>query len=96
MHILIIGGTGFIGLPVARSLLQAGHDVAIFHRGQTPAELPSAASHICGDRQLLSEFADEFKRLSPQVVLDMIPYVEQDARRETIEDWQAFRQNSPA
>lgn len=79
MKILIIGGTGYIGGQVVRRLVDAEHDVTIFHRGQTSADLPSGVHHIFGDRQQLSDFTDEFKRFAPQVVLDVMPYVEQDA-----------------
>ncbi|MFN2456047.1 MAG: NAD-dependent epimerase/dehydratase family protein [Pyrinomonadaceae bacterium] len=79
MKVLIIGGTRFIGKQVAQQLVATGHDVAVFHRGQTEADLPSSVRHILGDRQQLSDFRDEFKRFAPQVVLDMIAYVEQDA-----------------
>ncbi|HEX8921876.1 MAG TPA: NAD-dependent epimerase/dehydratase family protein, partial [Pyrinomonadaceae bacterium] len=37
-------------------------------------------NHIYGDRRELPSFAAEFKRLSPDVVLDMIPYTEEEAR----------------
>ena len=79
MRVLVIGGTGFIGTRVVERLLAAGHDTAIFHRGETNAELPPDVCHILGDRQRLFDFRDEFKQLAPQVVLDVIPYVEQDA-----------------
>lgn len=79
MKTLAIGGTGFIGTPVVERLIEAGHDVTVFHRGITNADLPSAVAHIFGNREQLSDFAQEFEQLSPQVVLDMMPYVEQDA-----------------
>lgn len=79
MKILIIGGTGFIGTHVVRRLASDGHEVTVFHRGQTNAELPSGVQSIFGDRRRLSDFRDEFEQLAPQVVLDINPYVEQDA-----------------
>jgi nucleoside-diphosphate-sugar epimerase len=79
MHILIIGGTHFIGPYVARQLIEQGHRVTVFHRGQTEAELSSAADHIYGDRRDLTAFANQFEPLAPDVVLDMIPYAEQEA-----------------
>lgn len=42
MRILIIGGTNFIGPPVVCQLGAMGHEVTVFHRGKTKAELPSA------------------------------------------------------
>jgi len=79
MHVLIIGGTGFIGNHVLRHLHELGHDIALFHRGQTQTEPSSAVLHIYGDRSDLSSFANDFKRFSPDVVLDMIPFTQQDA-----------------
>src|SRR5437667_7627305 len=93
MRVLIIGGTGFLGVHVTRQLLEAGHNVTVFHRGQTnvspmiAAELPHRARSVIGDRQHLSDFAAEFKRLAPQVVLDLIPYLETEAQAVT----QTFR-----
>lgn len=35
--------------------------------------------HLLGDRSKLADMKREFEHLAPQVVLDMIPYTEQDA-----------------
>jgi nucleoside-diphosphate-sugar epimerase len=80
MRILIIGGTGFSGPHVVRHLSDLGHEIVLFHRGQTEADLPDGVRHILDDRRRLTDFADEFKRFAPQVALDMIPATEQDAR----------------
>jgi nucleoside-diphosphate-sugar epimerase len=80
MRILIIGGTGFIGARVAGRLVSAGHEVAVFHRGQTEPWLAPAVARIHGDRQNLAAFRGEFARFDPQVVIDMTAYTEQDAR----------------
>lgn len=79
MQVLVIGGTGFTGTHVLRRLVEAGHSVAVFHRGQTRTELPPTVQHIYGERENLSTFASDFKKFAPDVVLDMIPYIEQDA-----------------
>lgn len=79
MHILVIGGTGFTGAHVLCRLVEDGHNVAVFHRGQTETELPFAVQHIYGKREDLSTFVADFKKFAPDVVLDMISYVEQDA-----------------
>lgn len=79
MKILVIGGTGFIGTPVVKRLIDAGHEVTVFHRGETNANFPPEVRHILGNRQQLNDFEREFEQISPEVVLDMIPYVEQDA-----------------
>jgi 2'-hydroxyisoflavone reductase len=50
MRILIIGGTAFVGRHIAQAALDAGHDVTLFHRGKTGAELFGQATHLTGDR----------------------------------------------
>lgn len=72
MRVLIVGGTSFVGPHIVRRLSDTGHEVAIFHRGQTEAELPAAVKHIHGDTRELVGFTDEFQRLKPDVVLHMI------------------------
>ena len=80
MKILVIGGTNFIGPPVVHRLSAMGHEVTVFHRGKTTADLPQGVNYIRGDRKNLSDFKSEFERISPHVVLDMIPFTEQDAK----------------
>ena len=80
MRILIIGGTRFIGPAVVRRLYDQGHELAVFHRGETEANLPSRVSHLHGDRQRLSEHAGAFLRFVPDVVVDMAAFSEQDAQ----------------
>jgi nucleoside-diphosphate-sugar epimerase len=78
MQVLIIGGTRFIGPRVARRLIEEGHGVTLFHRGQTEADLPGTVKHIYGDRREFPRFS-LFERLAPDVVLDMICYNELEA-----------------
>src|SRR5438445_11271408 len=80
MRVLVIGGTRFIGPLVVKRLNARGHEVIVFHRGQTEADLPPAVQHLHGDRQCLAYFREEFKRLAPDVVLDMCAFTEQDAQ----------------
>ncbi|HEY0376046.1 MAG TPA: NAD-dependent epimerase/dehydratase family protein [Pyrinomonadaceae bacterium] len=80
MRILIIGGTRFIGPRVVRRLVEMGHAVTVFHRGETRAELPDGVNEIHGDRRELASFAADLKATAPDVVLDMIAFTEDDAR----------------
>jgi nucleoside-diphosphate-sugar epimerase len=48
MRILVIGGTRFIGLATVCHLSQQGHDIAVFHRGQTQPALPPGVQQIIG------------------------------------------------
>ena len=80
MRILVIGGTNFMGPLVVRSLSEQVHEITVIHRGQTQANLPLGVREILGDRRPLTNSATELKSLAPEVVLDMIPAVEQDAQ----------------
>ena len=81
MRILILGGTKFVGPHVVRQLAARGHEITIFHRGVTETELPEGVGHIHGDFANFSEHLDELKRLTPEVVLDLVPFREEDADR---------------
>jgi nucleoside-diphosphate-sugar epimerase len=79
MRVLLIGGTGFTGPHVVRRLYELGHELLLYHRGETQADLPEGIRHVYGDRWELERAEDELTRFAPQVVLDMIPRNEQDA-----------------
>ena len=91
MRILILGGTKFVGPHVVRQLaaqnpnlepnLDKCHEVTIFHRGVTETDLPDTVHHIHGDFANFDAHLDELKSLSPEVVLDMVPFREEDAAR---------------
>ncbi len=80
MKILVIGGTNFIGLNVVLQLIEMGHEVTVFNRGETQTDLPKRVKWIKGDRHNLLQYKYEFQKLAPQVVLDMIPYTAKDAQ----------------
>ena len=70
MHILLIGGNGFIGRFLVAALQREGHELAMLHRGTTAA--PSGVNEIRGDRHQLSASAEQTKRFAPDVVIDLI------------------------
>lgn len=72
MHILVIGGTGFIGRIVIPLLHDAGHTVTVFHRGTSAASLPPGVRSLRGDRHRLVTHQHELRALAPEVVIDMI------------------------
>lgn len=50
MHILILGGTKFLGRHLTEAALKAGHEVTLFNRGQTNPDLFPQVEHVMGDR----------------------------------------------
>jgi len=59
MRILIIGGTAFVGRHMTRAAIDRGHEVTLFNRGKTAADLFPEARHLTGDRNTdLSALAD--------------------------------------
>jgi nucleoside-diphosphate-sugar epimerase len=71
MRILLIGGNGFIGPAVVPRLQQLGHEITLFHRGAEQNFYPEL-KHIQGDRQELPNYAEAFRELAPDVVVDFI------------------------
>lgn len=80
LRVLVIGGPNFIGPYVVRQLVETGHEVMVFNRGRAEAELPKGVRCVQGDRRNFADHADEFRRLTPEVVLDMIPMNGEEAR----------------
>jgi nucleoside-diphosphate-sugar epimerase len=80
MRLLLLGGTAFIGPPLVRRLAASGHEVAVFHRGRTHANVPLSVREFIGDRRRLGDHRDEFREFRPEVVVDMIAFTEDDAR----------------
>lgn len=77
---LVIGGTRFIGLHTVMRLVDLGHEVAVFHRGETePAALPAAVEHLHGDRSRLEDYREAFENTAPNIVIDMVPLNGEDA-----------------
>jgi len=73
MNILIIGGTGLISTAISRQLLQAGHDLTLYNRGQTPPRLPEGYHLIQGDRDDFKAFERQMAEAGPfDCVIDMI------------------------
>ena len=50
MRLLILGGTKFLGRAVAEAALARAHELTLFTRGQTNADLFPEAEHLHGDR----------------------------------------------
>src|SRR5258708_13523901 len=59
MRVLIIGGTAFVGRHITQAALAAEHEVTLFNRGRTGANLFPEATNLVGDRNSdLSALAD--------------------------------------
>jgi nucleoside-diphosphate-sugar epimerase len=52
MHVLVIGGTRFVGPRLVRSLLARGHTVSVLNRGHTPDGLPEDVERFHADRSV--------------------------------------------
>jgi 2'-hydroxyisoflavone reductase len=72
MRILFLGGTAFVGLHMVEAALARGHQVTLFNRGQTNANLFPQAEKIRGDRD---GGLDPLKGCSWDVVVDVNGYV---------------------
>lgn len=79
MRVLVLGGTRFIGAQAVRALVRLGHEITVFHRGLTEAELPAPVVHAHGDRRQVSELHDALAAARPELVLDMTAQTEQHA-----------------
>lgn len=68
MRILIMGGTRFIGIYLTQTLLQQGHEVVLFNRGNKPA--PADVQQIHGDRTDANQLKAKLSQESFDAVFD--------------------------
>jgi len=78
MLVAVIGGTRHIGPAIVRLLVEAGHQVAVYNRGRTPAQLPSGVQRFVVDRKVPGQLATALRNHRPDAIIDMIGYVVQD------------------
>jgi 2'-hydroxyisoflavone reductase len=50
VKLLVLGGTKFLGRAIVDSALAGGHELTLFNRGETNAELFAEVEHLRGDR----------------------------------------------
>jgi nucleoside-diphosphate-sugar epimerase len=79
MRTLVLGGTRFIGLALVAELLDAGHEVAVLHRGEHEPELPPEVEHIHMERAALPGRREELRRFAPDAVVDLSAMTAADA-----------------
>jgi len=81
VKIAIIGGTAFIGYWVVNALLDNGHHILLYNRGKEKFDFNNHVERIFGDKKNLDSYKSRFKDFKPDIVLDMIPMTEQDAKK---------------
>lgn len=72
LHVLILGGTGFLGPHMVRETLRRGHQVTLFNRGRSNNELFPDLETIKGDRD---NGLDGLKGRTWDAVIDNSGYV---------------------
>ncbi len=78
VKLLILGGTRFVGSHVAETLVEAGADVTLFHRGETGGAIHGTTS-VIGDRSHSGSLA-QLDSARFDAVLDMSGYFSQWTR----------------
>jgi len=79
MHMLIIGGTRFVGYQLVWRLLAAGHHVTILNRGSRPDPFGDRVERLIADRTT-PEFARVLAGRRFDAVVDFAAYTAADAR----------------
>jgi len=78
MLVAIIGGTRHVGLSIVRLLVEAGHQVAVYNRGRTAAQLPSSVQRFVVDRKVPGQLAPMLRDHRPDAIIDMIGFAVED------------------
>ncbi|MRG98438.1 NAD-dependent epimerase/dehydratase family protein [Polyangium spumosum] len=79
MHVLVIGGTRFVGPLLVHRLLAAGHRVTLFNRGTIPDPFGPRIERLVGDRTT-ADLPRLLQNRSFDAAVDFAAYHGQDAR----------------
>ena len=80
METLVIGGTGLISTGITRQLVEDGHDVTLYNRGETDARVPDTVDVIHGDRTKHDRFEERMADAGHfGSVIDMVCFTPADA-----------------
>ena len=75
-RVLVLGGTRFLGPPIVQRLVEGGHEVTVFHRGEREPVVAGDVQHVHGAFSQLPDFVSRLSRRRPEVVLDVVPYID--------------------
>ncbi|OGV63466.1 MAG: hypothetical protein A2498_09235 [Lentisphaerae bacterium RIFOXYC12_FULL_60_16] len=78
MRVCVLGGTGNISSPMVRLLMEVGHEVTVFNRGQAPG-LPPGVRLLRGDRSDRPAFEAAIQNEHFDAAIDMICFNAEDA-----------------
>jgi nucleoside-diphosphate-sugar epimerase len=78
VQILVIGGTRRCGPYLVEELLERGHSVVCYHRGQHNVSFSNGAEHLYGDRRDYAAFKEQMADRRADVIVDMIASDDRD------------------
>ena len=70
MRILIMGGTRFIGVYLTQLLVEQGHEVVLFNRGNRPLPALQGVGQIIGDRTNATQLKEKLSSEKFDVIFD--------------------------
>jgi uncharacterized protein YbjT (DUF2867 family) len=73
MNVFVTGGTGYIGRPLIRSLLERGHKVKVLVRKGSEGKLPRGTECVVGDALKIDSYTNEIHPADAFVHLIGVP-----------------------
>lgn len=80
MHILVLGGTRYFGIPMVEELLAKGHDITIATRGNAEDDFGGKVKRIIVERTDAESMKKAFEGRYYDVVIDKIAYCSNDIK----------------
>jgi nucleoside-diphosphate-sugar epimerase len=80
MKVLVLGGTGVISREIVNRLLEQGHDVTVYNRGNRVVPGQEHIRRWTGNKQDSAQFTQDMAKETFDAVIDMISFTAEDAK----------------
>lgn len=79
-NVLILGGTGFIGVPLVTKLLERGHSIVVFSRGNIRPAFGQRVQFVRGDRRSAESLRNAMAGRHFDAVIDNLAFTPADVQ----------------
>jgi len=71
MRVLVTGGTGFVGQPIIKELLENGHDITVISRTENKVQINNKITFLNADLSSPCTYQKSLNEIKPEIVIHL-------------------------